>query len=111
MKRWILAHKDILHSIAEFLPVYSNMPAGCATTTLRKKEWVLDNETVNCLNWEDLRRSLDYGIGQERNFSYKGITPDAMIAHITRFVSGLWQIHPFGEENIRTTAVFTTISP
>jgi len=74
---------------------------------ITKKEWVLENETVNYLNWEDLRRALDYDIEQERNFSYKGVTPDAMIVHITRFVSGLWQIHPFGEGNTRTTAVFT----
>ena len=30
-----------------------------------------------------------------------------MISHLTRFVSGLWQIHAFGEGNTRTTAVFT----
>ena len=29
-----------------------------------------------------------------------------MIAHITHFVSGIWQIHAFGEGNTRTTAVF-----
>lgn len=74
---------------------------------ITKKEWVLENETVNYLNWEDLHRALDYDIEQERNFSYKGITADAMISHITRFVSGLWQIHAFGEGNTRTTAVFT----
>lgn len=74
---------------------------------ITKKEWVLENETVNYLNWEDLRRALDYDIEQERNFSYKGITADAMISHITRFVSGLWQIHAFEEGNTRTTAVFT----
>jgi len=28
-------------------------------------------------------------------------------AHITKFVSGIWQIHAFGEGNTRTTAVFT----
>lgn len=32
-----------------------------------------------------------------------------MVLHITRFVSGLWQIHPFGEDNTRTTAVFTIL--
>lgn len=74
---------------------------------ITKKEWVLENDTVNYLNWEDLHRALDYDIEQERNFSYKGITADAMISHITRFVSGLWQIHAFGEGNTRTTAVFT----
>ena len=29
-----------------------------------------------------------------------------MVAHITKFVSGIWQIHAFGEGNTRTTAVF-----
>lgn len=74
---------------------------------ITKKEWVLENETVNYLNWEDLRRALDHDIEQERSFSYKGISIDAMISHITRFVSSLWQIHAFGEGNTRTTAVFT----
>lgn len=76
---------------------------------ITKKEWVLEGDTVNYLNWEDLRRALDYDIEQERKFSYKGISHDAMIAHIASFVSGVWQIHAFGEGNTRTTAVFTIL--
>lgn len=74
---------------------------------ITKKEWVLDGDTVNYLNWEDLRRAMDYDIEQEKNFSYKDLSQDQIISHITRFVSGIWQIHPFGEGNTRTTAVFT----
>ena len=74
---------------------------------ITKKEWVLEGDTVNYLNWEDLRRALDYDIKQEREFSYKGLTQDDLITHIASFVSGLWQIHAFGEGNTRTTAVFT----
>ena len=74
---------------------------------ITKKEWVLEGDTVNYLNWEDLRRALDYDIKQEREFSYKGLAPDDLITHIASFVSGLWQIHAFGEGNTRTTAVFT----
>ena len=74
---------------------------------ITKKEWVLEFDTVNYLNWEDLRRALDYDIEQERNFSYRGLSGDEMVEHITKFVSGLWQIHPFCEGNTRTTAVFT----
>lgn len=73
---------------------------------ITKKEWVLNGDTVNYLNNEDLRRALDYDIEQERQFSYKGLSTDEMIAHITRFVSGIWQIHAFREGNTRTTAVF-----
>ena len=77
------------------------------TYDITKKEWVLEGDTVLYLNWEDLRRALDYDIEQERAYSYKGKTRDEMINHLTRFVSGLWQIHAFREGNTRTTAVFT----
>lgn len=77
------------------------------TYDITKKEWVLEGDTVHYLNWEDLRRALDYDIAQEREFSYKGLSISETISHITRFVSGLWQIHAFGEGNTRATAVFT----
>jgi len=32
---------------------------------------------------------------------------EEVIAHLSRFVSGIWQTHPFCEGNTRTTAVFT----
>ena len=73
---------------------------------ITKKEWVLEGDTVRYLNWEDLRRALDYDIQQERAFVYKGKSRDEVINHLTRFVSGLWQIHAFREGNTRTTAVF-----
>lgn len=86
-----------------------NLAGKLRNYDITKREWVLDGDTVNYLNWEDLRRAIDYDINQEREFSYKGISVDAMIKHITRFVSGLWQIHPFCEGNTRTTAVFTIL--
>ena len=73
---------------------------------ITKREWVLDGDTVNYLNWEDLRRALDYDIKQEREFSYKGLSQDDLVTHIAGFISGLWQIHAFCEGNTRTTAVF-----
>lgn len=76
---------------------------------IAKKEWVLNGDTVNYLNWEDLRRALDYDIEQERNFIYKGISPDNLISHISRFISGIWQVHAFREGNTRTTAVFAIL--
>ena len=76
------------------------------TYDITKKEWVLEGDTVLYLNWEDLRRAIDYDLEQERAYNYKGKSHDEMISHLTRFVSGLWQIHAFGEGNTRTTAVF-----
>jgi len=77
------------------------------TYDITKKEWVLEGDTVLYLNWEDLRRALDYDLEQERTYNYSDKNPDEMIRHLSRFVSGLWQIHAFGEGNTRTTAVFT----
>ena len=77
------------------------------TYDITKKEWVLEGDTVLYLNWEDLRRAIDYDLEQERAYTYNGKSHDEMISHLTRFVSGLWQIHAFGEGNTRTTAVFT----
>lgn len=76
---------------------------------ITKKEWILENDTVSYLNFEDVRRALEYDIEQERKFSYKGVSTDELIVHITRFVSGIWQIHAFREGNTRTTAVFSIL--
>ena len=76
---------------------------------ITKKEWVLQGDTVLYLNWEDLRMALDYDLEQEKSFSYVGLSQEDMISHLTKFVSGLWQIHAFPEGNTRTTAVFTIL--
>jgi len=74
---------------------------------ITKKEWVLRGDTVLYVNAEDLQKALEYDLEQEKNFSYKGLSLDEMVNHIAKFISGIWQIHPFGEGNTRTTAVFT----
>ena len=73
---------------------------------ITKKEWVLRGDTVLYVNAEDLRRAIEYDLEQEKNFSYKGLSLDEVVEHIAKFVSNLWQIHPFGEGNTRTTAIF-----
>jgi len=73
---------------------------------ITKKEWVLRGDTVLYGRWQDLRMALDYDIEQEKHFNYKGLSMDDVILHLSRFISGIWQIHPFREGNTRTTAVF-----
>lgn len=34
---------------------------------------------------------------------------EKIVDHIAKFISGLWQIHAFGEGNARTTTVFSLI--
>ena len=51
--------------------------------------------------------TLKYEFEQEEKFSYKHLTMEEMVKHISRFIANVWQVHPFGEGNTRTTAVFT----
>lgn len=74
---------------------------------ITKKEWVLQGDTVLYGRWQDLRMAVDYDLEQEKQFDYTSLSKEQMIEHLAKFVSGLWQIHPFAEGNTRTTAVFT----
>lgn len=74
---------------------------------ISKKEWVLRGDSVLYGRWQDLRMALEYDLDRERQFSYTDLDKDSMVKHIARFVSGIWQIHPFGEGNTRATALFT----
>ena len=73
---------------------------------ITKREWILDGDTVIYGAAFDLDNALTYDFKQEEAFDYSDPFSDATIKHITFFVSRLWQIHPFGEGNTRTTAVF-----
>lgn len=73
---------------------------------ITKQEWVLRGETVYYASADTISETLDYDMGQERNYSYEGKSIDEAISHLVRFCANLWQIHAFGEGNTRTTAVF-----
>lgn len=73
---------------------------------ITKKEWVLKGETVTYASYESIRDTLDYDFRMEKEFSYEGLSLTDSIIHIAKFTSGIWQIHPFGEGNTRSTAVF-----
>ena len=74
---------------------------------ISKKEWVLRGESVLYGRWQDLRMAVEYDLEQERQFNYTVLNKDQMVEHLAKFVAGLWQIHPFGEGNTRTAAIFT----
>lgn len=73
---------------------------------ISKKEWVLRGDSVLYGRWQDLRMAIEYDLEQERQFDYTPLDKDQMVEHLAKFVAGLWQIHPFGEGNTRTTAIF-----
>lgn len=76
------------------------------TYDITKKEWVLRGDTVTYGRWQDLRMALDYDIEQEKLFDYSGLPMSEIVEHIAKFISGIWQSHPFREGNTRTTAIF-----
>ena len=73
---------------------------------ITKKEWALDNDTVLYASASDLSETLEYDFSKEKKFDYSQCSISEAIEHIAKFISDIWQIHPFGEGNTRTTAVF-----
>lgn len=73
---------------------------------ITKKEWVLKGNTVMYASFDSIKDTLNYDFAQEKDFSYEGLSLEESVHHISKFTSGIWQIHPFCEGNTRTTAVF-----
>ncbi|MEG0332995.1 MAG: Fic family protein [Akkermansia sp.] len=109
----LLNEKTFTFSPAGYISIHRRIFAGVFSFAgqirdynITKKEWVLRGDTVLYASAEELRSTMEYDFEQESLFDYKGISPDTLVAHFTKFISGLWQIHPFAEGNTRTTAVF-----
>ena len=77
------------------------------TVNIRKREWVLKDDSVTYGDATTLKQSLIRDFIDEREFDYGGKTPRKIIPHFARSIAQIWQLHPFGEGNTRTTAVFT----
>lgn len=110
----ILSEKSFNFSPSYLIALHGRLFAGIfkfagkiRNYDISKNEWVLDGDSVMYGAAFELKAALDYDFEQERHFSYKNLTLEETVKHITFFVSRLWQIHAFGEGNTRTTAVFT----
>ena len=76
------------------------------TYNITKNQWILDGETISYGSAGSLSELLNYDFGEEKKFDYSTVSSAEAIKHIMRFISGIWQIHAFGEGNTRTSAVF-----
>lgn len=110
----ILSEKTFTFSPVEYITLHRRLFQGIykfagkvRDYNITKKEWVLNGETVLYASADSICETLDYDFMQEKNFSYKDLNINDAIIHIAKFISGVWQIHAFGEGNTRTTAVFT----
>ncbi|MBR1922873.1 MAG: Fic family protein [Paludibacteraceae bacterium] len=95
----IAIHRHLFQGIYKFAGKIRNY-------NITKKEWVLRGDTIYYASADMIYETLQYDFTQEKEFDYSSIEIIGAIKHITHFCSNLWQIHPFGEGNTRTTAVF-----
>ncbi len=109
----ILSENAFTFSVPQYIGIHRRLFEGIYSYAGRirdynisKKEWVLDGASVHYGNALELREMLEYDIRTEKEYQYPLAGVSTMIPHLARFVSGLWQIHAFGEGNTRTTAVF-----
>jgi len=73
---------------------------------ITKSEAVLNGDSVIYDDFRTVADSLTYDFQQESQFDYRGKSDIEVVQHIKTFISGIWQIHPFGEGNTRTITVF-----
>jgi len=73
---------------------------------ITKKEWVLNGDTVLYSSCEMIHQTLEYDFREGKNVEYSSLNAAQAVKQICKFISGIWQIHPFCEGNTRTTAVF-----
>ena len=109
----ILSEKTFNFSVMELMNIHKRLFDGIYSMAgifrdynITKKEWALNGETVIYSPYEIIEDTLTYDFEKEKNFSYKGLNLDESIKHLSRFMSDIWQVHPFCEGNTRTTAVF-----
>ena len=109
----ILSEKAFNFSPTELLNIHKRLFTGIYDRAgkfrdynFTKDEWILNDDTVTYSSYESIKETLDYDFEQERLFSYKDLGFDESLKHLCRFISNIWQVHPFCEGNTRTTAVF-----
>jgi fido (protein-threonine AMPylation protein) len=74
---------------------------------ISKNEYILGGRSVEYGNARIIDDMIEHDLSKEKSFNYAGLDEQRRIEHIAKFISDLWQIHPFAEGNTRTTAVFT----
>ena len=96
---WMSVHRYLFKDVF--------MHAGkIRTYNIYKNEWVLNGKSVLYASYDSIPITMEYDFKTEATFSYKNLSRDAINRHLAQFTCDIWQIHPFGEGNTRSTAVF-----
>ena len=109
----ILSENAFSFSVPQYIGIHRRLFEGIYSHAGRirdynisKKEWILDGASVHYGNALELKEMLEYDIQTEKAYEYPLNSTSGIITHLAKFISGLWQIHAFGEGNTRATAVF-----
>ncbi len=109
----ILAENAFTFSVPQYIGIHKRLFEGIYVHAgklrdynITKKEWILDGASVHYGNALEIKEMLEYDIRLEKEYEYRFTSLVAIVPHLAKFISGLWQIHAFGEGNTRTTAVF-----
>jgi fido (protein-threonine AMPylation protein) len=78
------------------------------TENITKAESVLGGQSVAYSDYGMVMPTLIYDFEQEksRRRGYRASSRHEVVRSVARFISGIWQIHPFREGNTRTCAVY-----
>jgi len=114
----LLATKAFSFSVAEYIEIHRTLFDGLLTPageefagvlrdyTVAKKEWILNDDTVEYGFAPSIMPTLQYEFQMEKETKYDGLTLQQKVQRIIKFMASIWQIHAFKEGNTRTTAVF-----
>lgn len=73
---------------------------------ISKAEPVLNGKSVIYADYDTLTEYLKYDFDNEAATVYSKLNHGETAKKLAKFVSSIWQVHPFAEGNTRTTAVF-----
>ena len=73
---------------------------------IRKREPILLGDSVYYSDYISIKSKLIQILDDEKEYKYSMPMSAKDINHLSEFTSKIWQTHPFGEGNTRTTAVF-----
>ena len=100
---------DLLLSIHEYLfndVLENDLVGSFRNYKIRKREPILLGDSVKYSDHLSIKRCLKTILEEEKQYKYSVPMTAKDIDHLSWFTSKIWQIHPFGEGNTRTTAVF-----
>ncbi len=73
---------------------------------ISKDEPILNGKSVQYADYSMIEDTLKYDFKEEEEQKYVSMTDSEKIDRLCTFTAHIWQVHPFGEGNTGTTAVF-----